>query len=374
VSIWTNSNTSEQTRENSNCCDGFGCIFRLLCLSRSGCGTFHFSIKLLFPLLQAKLDFHSQDSYRLAYLSIINRESFETLKGSGFLKGLFLDPPADLESGWGVFHQAQMKEISKTSLNIDQERERSLSILGLDKQAGQIIHDCLSGGLGLSYTYWSTNKSTTILQLNWKGQGALPLKIVKSHLDNARSTLSTGNTALFDGPVLVRESKTITLKRNDANEDITVTFDVEPQVSYQPPIIPPFPKKTLCTSHTYVKDPKTGADYVFRNVYNLDDEKLQRPKIINPYGTDWFVTFTAPPEGMRLFTNDGKISITAATCDRLTTGWVHINGENGGTTVQANGVGTPTVSCEGGKNGQPGDLVIYGAFTVTDEACNDIDW
>lgn len=326
------------------------------------------------PLLQAKLDFRSQDSYRLAYLSIINRESFDTLKGSGFLKGLFLDPPAELESGWGVFHEAQMKEISKTSLNIDQERERSLSILGLDKQAGQIIHDCLTGGLGLSYTYWSTNKSTTILQLNWKGQGALPLRVVKSHLENATSTQSSGKTALFDGPVVIRESKTITLKRKDLNEDIAVTFDVEPQVSYQPPIIPPFPKKRLCTNHTYSKDPKSGADYAFREVYNINDVKYLRYNVANPYGTDWYVTFTAPPAGMKLFTDNGIVSITTATCDRLNSGWVHINGENGGTTAPANGIGTPTVSCEGGKNGQPGDFVIYGSFTVTDEDCNDVDW
>jgi hypothetical protein len=166
------------------------------------------------PLLQAKLDFRSQDSYRLAYLSLVNRESFDKLQGTGFLKGLFLDPPADIESSWGVFHEAQMKEMSQTSLNIDQERERSFSILGLDKQAGQIIHDCLTGGLGLSYTYWSTNKSTTILQLNWKGQGAIPLKIVKSHLENAKSTQSTGTTELFDGPILLKESRTITLKRS----------------------------------------------------------------------------------------------------------------------------------------------------------------
>jgi hypothetical protein len=77
---------------------------------------------------------------------------------------------------------------------------------------------------------------------------------------------------------------------------------------------------------------------------------------------------------MQLFTDSGIVTINSATCDRLNSGWLHINGENGGTTATANGIGTPTVSCEGGKNGQPGDFVIYGTFTVTDQVCNDVDW
>ncbi|MGD0180471.1 MAG: hypothetical protein ABSC15_11715 [Terriglobales bacterium] len=326
------------------------------------------------PLLQAKLDFKGSDSYRLAYLSIINRESFESLKGSGFLKGLFLDPPAALESGWGFFHEAQMKEISKTSLNIDQERERSLSILGLDPQAGKIIHECLTGGLGLTYTYWSTNKSTTILQLNWRGQGAIPLHLTKSHLQNATSVSATRPGVLFDGPITIKESKTITLKRTDLNDDIIVTFDLDPEIKYEPPIIGPFPKRQQCEAKTYTRDPKYGFDYAFRVPFDVNQEKYLRRNVAAIYGTDWYFTYTVPPEGMKLFTDTGNVVVTEATCDKDHQEHIDIVGANKGPTAPASGINTPTVSCEGGKDGQAGEIWLSGRFTVTAEECKDIDW
>lgn len=326
------------------------------------------------PLLQAKLDFHGSDSYRLAYLSIINKESFDSMKGTGFLKGLFLAPPADLEANWGVFHEAQTKEMSKISLNIDQERERSLSILGLDPQAGKIIHECLTGGLGLTYTYWSTNKSRAILQLNWKGQGAIPLHITKSHVENAKSSSATRPGVLFDGPFTIKESQTITLTRTDPNDDITVTFDMDPQVRYEPPIISPFPKRKECAAKTYTKDPKYGFDYSFRVPFNVNEEKYLRRNVAAIYGTDWYFTYTVPPPGMKLFTDDGFVVVTEATCDKDHQEHIDIVGANKGPTAPANGINTPTVSCEGGKDGQAGEIWLSGRYTVTAEECKDIDW
>ena len=246
------------------------------------------------PLLQAKLNFHDHDSYRLAYLSLVTRDNFDKLQGQGVFSGLFLTPPAQVDTSWSVFHQAQIKEMEKISLNVDQERERSLSILGLDAQAGKIIHDCLSGGLGLTYSYWSTSKTSTVLQLNWKGQGAIPLRITKSHLQNAKSKDATGRDVLFDGPITIRESKTIILARIDPNDDIVVQFDTEPQIQYDPPIIAPFPKRRSCVAHTYTQDPVTNASYSFRKSFDVNQEQYLHRDRQSILGTDLIVEFYGP--------------------------------------------------------------------------------
>jgi hypothetical protein len=326
------------------------------------------------PLLQAKLDFRGLDTYRLAYLSLVTKDNFDTFKATGALSGMIPKTPIGIETSWGVFHDAQVKEMSNTSLNIEQERERALTVLSLDPQAGKVIHDCLTGGLGLTYSYWSTNKSTTILRLSWKGQGAIPLRIIRSHIENANSTGAVQKGVLFDQPFLVKESSTITLKRIDPNEDITVTFDLEPQIQYDPPIISPFPKKQLCKNHTYEKDPETGAPYSFRKSFDVNQEQYLRRSMQSILGTDWLITFTAPPEGMKLFSDDAKVAITSATCDKGQQAYIELVGANHGSSVQANGINTPTVTCEGGKNGSTGEIVLYGTFTVTAKECETVDW
>jgi hypothetical protein len=326
------------------------------------------------PLLQAKLDFHGQDNYRLAYLSLVTRETFDTFKGTGFLSGLFLAPPANLESSWSIFHDNQVKEMQRISLTVEQERERSLSTLKLDPQAGDIIKTCLTGGLGLSYTYWSTSQTSTILQLNWRGQGGIPLKIVKSDVQNANSRLAKGKGVLFDAPYTIKESQTITLTRLDPNDDITVTFVLDPQVKYDPPIISPFPKRKKCSYQTYTQDPVSGQPYNFRISRNVNEEKYLRRNVQAIYGTDWYFEFTAPPPDIKLFTDDGTVAITSATCDKDHQEFIDIVGANKGPTAPANPVGPATVACEGGKNGQPGEIWLYGSFTVTAQKCEDVDW
>ena len=77
---------------------------------------------------------------------------------------------------------------------------------------------------------------------------------------------------------------------------------------------------------------------------------------------------------MKIFNDEGIVTITDATCDKDHQGWLEMVGANKASTVTANGIGTPTASCEGGKNGSTGEIVMYGRFTVSVQQCTDIDW
>lgn len=310
-------------------------------------------------LLQ-KTDIYSHnETLKLALLSTITEDNFESFKANSSITAIYSGIP--FTAGWGAFKEARRRYFEQHQLNVDYATATATSSIGLDPQASHIFDSCiyakaLAGNYGLSAFGSPEDETTATVQLFWKpthvGEN---ITITDSSVDNA--TVVGGDAypgKLFPPKYSFGDSKTRTLKRGDPTKPIIITLDTD--VRATPIRIKEVPPLTSCQLKAFDADPDSGAAFVWHGVPWADD-------YLQPYdrgSRGQAFAITHPVDG----------TVTYVHCHLTDPSFIHLDGDS----EEGQGVGTSIAICAGAKNGDRRNVTMDVRWQKKLMVCTPIPW
>jgi hypothetical protein len=320
-------------------------------------------------ILQQSNSWQNDSDLHYRLMTTLTREDYESLKASGrvtaFLPGLAVDAP------WEVAKATATKLIQTHDETLITTQHTYSAVKNLDPQATDIFRTCVQGLVsnhpyGLFYYVTHTAPDTAQVEVVWKWIEGRKIKIKSSTIDNGyiagtnphQKTLFADTTANNWFPPTISQAAPFIIKFDDPNQDVNIALRVDPEVIFEPIVIPHLPLRKKCTTVWST----SANDIPFTRVVEFVPE--QHFTGLKKGGGDGF-SYSETIDGV----------VTEITCNKVNQSHIELDLANGASVASGYGVGTNVAKCDGWQNATPRRVLMSYSWKKDHTDCEqEVPW